>query len=89
MALITEPATRDGLGRATRRGLTAIYAGSACVPPLLGAVKDATHSWSATWGVATGAVLLAGATLAGSSRRIVTMPGDDAVALEAPQGGAA
>ena len=71
MALITEPATRDGLGRATGRGLTAIYAGSALVPPLLGAVKDATGSWTAAWGVAVGAVLLAGAILAGTSRRLV------------------
>jgi fucose permease len=71
MALITEPATRDGLGRATGRGLTAIYAGSALVPPLLGAVKDATGSWPAAWGVAIGAVLLAGAILAGTSRRLV------------------
>jgi fucose permease len=71
MALITEPATRDGLGRATGRGLTAIYAGSALVPPLLGAVKDITGSWPAAWGVATCAVLLAGAILAGTSRRLV------------------
>jgi fucose permease len=71
MALITEPATRDGLGRATGRGLTAIYAGSALVPPLLGAVKDATDSWPVAWGVAVGAVLLAGAVLAGTSRRLV------------------
>ena len=71
MALITEPAARDGLGRATGRGLTAIYAGSALVPPLLGAVKDATDSWTVAWGVAIGAVLLAGAVLAGTSRRLV------------------
>jgi MFS family permease len=71
MALITEPATRDGLGRATGRGLTAIYAGSALVPPLLGAVKDATDSWPVAWGVAVGAVLFAGAILAGTSRRLV------------------
>jgi MFS family permease len=73
MALITEPAARDGLGRATGRGLTAIYAGSALVPPLLGAVKDATDSWPAAWGVAIGAVLLAGAILAGTSRRVVAV----------------
>jgi MFS family permease len=73
MALITEPATRDGLGRATGRGLTAIYAGSACVPPLIGAVKDISHAWPVAWGVATGAVLLAGAILAGTSRRLVAV----------------
>jgi MFS family permease len=73
MALITEPAARDGLGRATGRGLTAIYAGSALVPPLLGAVKDVTDSWPAAWGVAVGAVLLAGAVLAGTSRRMVAV----------------
>jgi MFS family permease len=73
MALITEAATREGLGRATGRGLTAIYAGSAFVPPLLGAVKDLTGSWPAAWAVAIGAVLIAGAILAGSSRRIVPM----------------
>jgi MFS family permease len=73
MALITEPATRDGLGRATGRGLTAIYAGSALVPPLLGAVKDATDSWPVAWSVAIAAVLLAGAILAGTSRRLVAV----------------
>jgi MFS family permease len=73
MALITEPATRDGLGRATGRGLTAIYAGSALVPPLLGAVKDVADSWPVAWGVAIGAVLLAGAVLAGTSRRLVAV----------------
>lgn len=88
MALITEAASRDGLGRATGRGLTAIYAGSAFVPPLLGAVKDVTHSWPAAWGVGAGAVLVSGAILAGSSRRLVPMGGEDAVALHAPSGGA-
>lgn len=73
MALITEPAARDGLGRATGRGLIAIYAGSALVPPLLGAVKDVTGSWPAAWGVAVGAVLVAGAILAGTSRRMVAL----------------
>ncbi|HET6870398.1 MAG TPA: MFS transporter, partial [Solirubrobacteraceae bacterium] len=73
MALITEPAARDGLGRATGRGLTAIYAGSALVPPLLGAVKDVSDSWPVAWGVAVGAVLLAGAILAGTSRRLVAV----------------
>ncbi|MGN6866896.1 MAG: MFS transporter [Solirubrobacteraceae bacterium] len=73
MALITEPASRDGLGRATGRGLTAIYAGSALVPPLLGAVKDVTDSWPAAWGIAVGAVLLAGAILADTSRRVVAV----------------
>jgi MFS family permease len=75
MALITEAATREGLGRATGRGLTAIYAGSALVPPPLGAIKDASGSWPVAWGVAIGAVLLAGVILAGSSRRIVPMGG--------------
>jgi fucose permease len=85
MALITEPAARDGLGRATGRGLTAIYAGSALVPPLLGLVKDTTHSWVVAWCVAIGAVLLSGAILAGTSRRLVPMGGEDAVA---PRGAA-
>ena len=73
MALITEPATRGGLGRATGRGLTAIYAGAACVPPFIGVVKDVTGSWPVAWGVATAAVLLAGAILAGTSRRLVAV----------------
>jgi cyanate permease len=88
MALITEPATQGGLGRATGRGLTAIYAGSAVVPPLLGAIKDLSDSWPAAWGVATGAVLLASAVLAGSSRRVVRLGPEEAIALEAPPGGA-
>jgi MFS family permease len=88
MALITEAATREGLGRATGRGLTAIYAGSAFFPPLLGAVKDISHSWAVAWSVAVSAVLIAGAILAGSSRRIVLMGGEDAVALQVPPGGA-
>ena len=62
---------REGLGRTTGRGLTAIYAGAACVPPLIGAIKDVTDSWPVAWGVAIGAVLLAGAVLVGTSRRVV------------------
>lgn len=73
MALITDSASRGGLGRATGRGLTAIYAGSALVPPLLGAVKDVADSWPVAWGVAIAAVLLAGAVLAGTSRRLVAV----------------
>lgn len=73
MALITEPATREGLGRTTGRSLTAIYAGAACVPPLIGAIKDVTDSWPVAWGVAIGAVLLAGAVLVGTSRRVVAV----------------
>lgn len=73
MALITEEASQGGLGRATGRGLTAIYGGAAVLPPLLGAVKDLSHSWSAVWGVSIAAVLMAAVILAGSPRRAVRL----------------
>ena len=71
MALITDPAGHAGLGRATGRGLTAIYGGVAVLPPLLGVVKDLSHSWSAVWITATAAVVVAGTALAFSPRHRV------------------
>ncbi|MGN6167482.1 MAG: MFS transporter [Solirubrobacteraceae bacterium] len=88
MALITDSASHGGLGRATGRGLTAIYGGVAVVPPVLGAIKDVSHSWSAVWTVSIGAVLVAGATLAISPRRVVRVESDETALLEAPTGGA-
>ena len=87
MALITDSAGRDALGRATGRGLTAIYAGVAVLPPLLGAVKDLSHSWTAVWAVAIGAVVLASATLAMSPRRLIRVDSDESVLVEARTGG--
>ena len=76
MALITDAATPRDLGRATGRGLTAIYAGVVILPPLLGAVKDLADSWSAVWAVAIAAVVLGAATLAISPRRRVGIAGE-------------
>jgi nitrate/nitrite transporter NarK len=81
MALITDHAGKGGLGRATGRGLTAIYGGVAVVPPLLGVIKDLSHSWSTVWAVATGAALLAATTLAFSPRRLVPVGPEDAPAV--------
>lgn len=86
MALITDRAGQGDLGRATGRGLTAIYGGVAVVPPLLGIVKDLAHSWPVVWTVATGAVLLAATTLAVSPRKLVPVGRDEGTALEAPAG---
>jgi MFS family permease len=88
MALITDAASHGGLGRATGRGLTAIYGGVAVVPPVLGAIKDVSHSWSAVWAVSIGAVLLAGATLAISPRKVIRVESDETALLEAPTTGA-
>jgi MFS family permease len=88
MALITDSASHGGLGRATGRGLTAIYGGVAVVPPVLGAIKDISHSWPAVWTVSTGAVLVAGATLAISPRKLVRVDSDETALLEAPTTGA-
>lgn len=82
MALITDSAGPGGLGRATGRGLTAIYAGVAVVPPLLGAIKDIAGSWSAVWAVSIGAVLLAAATLAISPRRLVRVDAEETARLD-------
>lgn len=83
MALITDAASPRDLGRATGRGLTAIYAGVAVVPPLLGAVKDLAGSWSAVWVVAIAAVLLGAATLAVSPRRQVGVGGEEPSLIDA------
>jgi cyanate permease len=68
--------------------LTAIYGGVAVVPPVLGAIKDVSHSWSAVWAVSIGAVLLAGATLAISPRKVIRVESDETALLEAPTTGA-
>jgi MFS family permease len=86
MALITDRAAQGGLGRATGRGLTAIYAGVAVLPPLLGIVKDVAHSWAVVWMVATGAVLLAATTLAISPRRLVLVGAEEGTAIETVAG---
>jgi nitrate/nitrite transporter NarK len=78
MALITDAAGQGGLGRATGRGLTAIYGGVAVLPPLFGVIRDVTHSWTAVWIVATGAVVVAAAALALSPRRLVRVGAEDA-----------
>jgi nitrate/nitrite transporter NarK len=78
MALITDAAGHGGLGRATGRGLTAIYGGVAVLPPLFGVVRDVTHSWAAVWIVATCAVVVAAAALAFSPRRLVPVGAEDA-----------
>jgi fucose permease len=88
MALITDSASHGGLGRATGRGLTAIYGGVAVVPPVLGAIKDVSHSWPTVWAVSIGAVLCAGATLAFSPRKLVRVESDEAAMLGAPTSGA-
>jgi ACS family hexuronate transporter-like MFS transporter len=77
MALITDAAGYGGLGRATGRGLTAIYGGVAVLPPLFGVVRDVTHSWAAVWIVATCAVVVATAVLAFSQRRLVPVGAED------------
>jgi MFS family permease len=89
MALITDAASRGGLGRATGRGLTAIYGGVAVIPPILGGLKDLTGSWSTVWAVSIGATLLAGAILAGSPRKLVMVDADEGTLLEAQPGSAA
>ena len=85
MALITEAAGHGDLGRATGRGLTAIYGGAAVIPPLLGVVKDLTHSWSAAWSVSIVAVLLAATVLVGTPRRVVRLNTEEGVMPEASQ----
>ena len=82
MALITDGASHDGLGRATGRGLVAIYGGVAVLPPLLGAVKDLAHSWAAVWAVCTAAVVVAAAMLAISPRRLVLVGSGETAAIE-------
>jgi MFS family permease len=86
MALITDHAGKGGLGRATGRGLTAIYGGVVVLPPLLGVVKDLSHSWSTVWAVATVAVLLTATTLAVSPRRLIRVGPEDAAAAGTASG---
>jgi MFS family permease len=71
MALITDRAADQSLGRATGRGLLFLYGGVIALPPLLGLVRDVVHSWSVTWLVATGLVLVAAVTMALAPRTIV------------------
>ncbi len=89
MALITDAASRGDLGRATGRGLTAIYGGVAVMPPILGAIKDLTGSWSAVWAVSIGATLVAAAILAISPRKLVIVDTDEPTLLEVQPGTAA
>lgn len=82
MALITDRATAGGLGRATGRGLTAIYGGVGVLPPLLGILRDAADSWSTVWLLATAIVAVAALTLATSPRRMFAVGTEDATAVE-------
>jgi MFS family permease len=82
MALITDRATDQSLGRATGRGLLFIYGGVIVLPPLLGLVRDTVHSWSVTWLVATGLVLIAAATMALAPRTIIHVRSGEPVFAE-------
>ena len=62
-ALIADRAGAGGLGRASANSLVFIFAGTVVVPPLLGLTVDLWDSWRPFWGIAAGAVLLAGAVL--------------------------
>lgn len=86
MALITDRASAGGLGRATGRGLTAIYGGVAVLPPLLGIVRDATDSWATVWLVATGIVVVGATTLAASPRRAFAVGAERASPVESAAG---
>jgi hypothetical protein len=87
MALITDRAGGAKLGRATGRGLMFIYCGVVVIPPLLGILRDALHSWPVVWSVATAAVFGAATPLAlGPKSRISVPTGESAPPPRAADG---
>ena len=86
MALITDRAGDAKLGRATGRGLMFLYGGVVVIPPLLGALHDAVHSWPAVWAAAAAAVLGAGGLLAFGPRRLISVPSREPAPVAVPGG---
>jgi hypothetical protein len=62
-ALVAERAGPGALGRDSGRMLAFLFAGSVCVPPLLGLLSQSTGSWAVLWATDAGLVLVAAAAL--------------------------
>lgn len=60
-ALVVERSGAAALGRDSGRMLAFLFAGSVCVPPLLGLLSQATGSWSVLWAADAGLVVVAAA----------------------------
>ena len=60
-----------------------LYGGVVVVPPLLGALHDAVHSWPLVWAAATAAVLTVAVLLAFGPRHLIRVPSGEAPVSEA------
>lgn len=62
-ALVVETSGPGALGRDSGRMLAFLFAGSVCVPPLLGLLSQSTGSWAVLWAADAGLVVVAAAVL--------------------------
>lgn len=62
-ALVVERSGPGALGRDSGRMLAFLFAGTVCVPPLLGLLSQSTGSWAVLWAAAAGLVVVAAAVL--------------------------
>ena len=62
-ALVVERSGPGALGRDSGRMLAFLFAGSVCVPPLLGQLSQSTGSWAALWAADAGLVVVAAVVL--------------------------
>ena len=62
-ALVVERSGPGALGRDSGRMLAFLFAGTVCVPPLLGQLSQSTGSWAVLWAVDAGLVVVAAAVL--------------------------
>ena len=62
-ALVVERSGAGALGRDSGRMLAFLFAGSVCVPPLLGLLSQRTGSWTVLWAAAAALVAVAGLVL--------------------------
>lgn len=62
-ALVVERSGPGALGRDSGRMLAFLFAGTVCVPPLLGQLSQSTGSWAVLWAADAGLVVVAAAVL--------------------------
>ncbi len=62
-ALVVERAGPGALGKESGRNIAFLFAGSVCVPPLLGLLSQATDSWTVLWAADALLVLVAALVL--------------------------
>ena len=69
-ALVADRAGPGGIGRLSGEMMAVVFAGSVCLPPLLGFLSEELDSWTLLWAIAAVVVALAAAVLWVGTRAI-------------------